>query len=161
MNVSANSTFTFTWQTTYPLTNASIALYLDANNNPASGLIPIATGISNGSVNSYTWQASSALSGTNYYVYATITDGTVTGSSFAAGQLKIDPPGTFQLLSSVDSTNANYVYSYAFNGVTYTGTNQLAMGVNVISVTNGTAIYQFIVTRVPCSRRWMQCNTTR
>ena len=149
LNVSADSTFTFNWQTTYPLTSASITLYLDANNNPASGLMPIATGIPNGASNSYTWQASPAFSGTNYYVYATMTDGTVSGSSFAAGQLKIDPVGTFQLLSSIVATNASYTYQYAFNGVTYTGTNTLALGANVIYVTNGTAVYQFIVTRVP------------
>jgi YD repeat-containing protein len=149
LNVSADSVFTFTWQTTYPLTNASITLYLDANNNPASGLMPIASGIQNGAGNSYSWQAGPAFSGTNYYVYATMTDGTVTSGNYAPGRLKVDPVGTFQLLSGIVATNASYVYNYAFNGVTYAGTNQLALGVNIIYVTNGSAIYQFFVTRVP------------
>jgi YD repeat-containing protein len=149
LNVSADSLFTLTWQTTYPLTNALITLYLDANNNPPAGLMPIATGIQNGTGNSYTWQSSPAFIGTNYYVYATMTDGSVTGSSFAAGRLKIDPVGAFQFLSSIVATNASYVYNYAYNGVTYTGTNQLALGANVIYVTNGSAIYQIIITRVP------------
>ena len=149
LNVSADSLFTFTWQTTYPLTNALITLYLDANNNPAAGLMSIATGIQNGTGNSYTWQSSPVFIGTNYYVYATMTDGSVTGSNFAAGRLKIDPVGAFQFLSSIVATNASYVYNYAYNGVTYTGTNQLALGANVIYVTNGSAIYQIIITRVP------------
>jgi YD repeat-containing protein len=148
LNVSADSIFTFSWQSTDPAASAAIALYLDANNNPGSGLIPIISGIQNGSGTSYVWQASAALAGTNYYVYATMTDGTVAGS-FAAGRLQIDPVGAFQLLSSIVATNASYVWEYAYDGTNYTGTNQLVLGANVISVTNGTSVYQFIVTRVP------------
>ena len=149
LNVSADSVFTFTWQTTDANPAATIALFLDVNNNPATGLIPIASGIQNGSGTSYAWQASSALAGTNYYVYATMTDGTFSNSSFAPGQLQIDPVGAFQLLSSIVATNATYVWQYLYYGTNYTGTNQLVLGANVISVTNGTAINQFIVTRVP------------
>jgi YD repeat-containing protein len=148
LNVSADAVFTFSWQTTDTNNSATIALYLDASNNPA-GLIPIVSGIQNGSGTSYVWQASSILVATNYYVYATMTDGTASNSSFAPGRLQIDPVGIFRLLSSIVTTNATYVYGYAYNGTTYTGTNQLVLGANVISVTNGTAIYQFIVTRVP------------
>ena len=153
LNVSAGSVFNFTWQTTDLTPAATINLYLDINNNPASGLIPIVSGLPNqmGSIlnTSYVWQASATLAGTNYYVYATMTDGSSSASSFAPGQLQIDSVGTFQLLSSIEATNATYVYAYAYYGVTYTGTNQLVLGANVISVTNGTAIHQFIVTRVP------------
>jgi len=151
--VSADSTFTFTWQTTDSNPSATINLYLDANNNPASGLIPIASGLQNqtgsGLNTSYVWQASSALAGTNYYVYATITDGTASGGSFAPGQLYIDSVGTFRLLSNIVATNASYVYQYVYNGTAYSGNAQLVVGANVVSVTNGTAIHQFIVTRVP------------
>ena len=153
LNVSADSVFTFTWQTTDVNPAATIALFLDVNNNPSTGLIPIASGIQNQTVagpnTSYVWQANPALAGTNYYVYATLTDGTVSNSSFAPGQLKIDSVGAFQLLSSIVVTNASYVWQYAYYGTNYTGTNQLILGANVISVTNGTAINQFIVTRVP------------
>ena len=153
LNVSANSAFTFSWQTTDVNPAATIALFLDVNNNPATGLIPIASGIQNQTVSglntSYVWQASSALAGTNYYVYATMTDGTFSNSSFAPAQLQIDPVGAFQLLSSIVATNATYVWQYLYYGTNYTGTNQLVLGANVISVTNGTAINQFVVTRVP------------
>ena len=149
LNVSADYVFNFTWNTTYPLTNATVSLYLDTDTNPAAGLIPIATSIPNGSGNSYSWQASPAFIGTNYYIYATMTDGSVTSSNFAAGRLKIDPVGTFQLLSGIEATNSSYAYKYAYNGVIYTGTNTLILGANIIYVTNGSAIYQFIVTRVP------------
>jgi len=148
LNVSANELFTFSWQTTAPSPGASISLYLDANNNPATGLIPLASGLQSGSGTSYVWQAISALAGTNYYVYATLTDGTV-AASFAPGRLQIDPVGAFQLLSSIVATNASYVRQYAYYGTNYTGTNQLALGANVISVTNGASVYRFIVTRVP------------
>ena len=153
LNVSADSVFTFTWQTTDANPAATIALFLDASSNPATGLIPIASGIQNQTVSgpntSYVWQANPALAGTNYYVYATLTDGSVSNSSFAPSQLKIDPVGAFQLLSSIVATNAVYVWQYAYYGTNYTGTNQLVLGANVISVTNGIAINQFIVTRVP------------
>ena len=149
LNISADSGFTFTWQTTYPLASAAINLYLDANNNPASGLTPIASGIPNGAGNSYTWQASPAFIGANYYVYATMTDGTVSNGSFAAGRLMIDPADTFQLLSGITVTNASYTGQYVYNGVIYTCTNTLVSGANLISVTNGSAIYQFVVTLVP------------
>jgi len=112
MNVSAGSVFTFTWQTTDLTPTATINLYLDASVS-LSGLIPIVSGLQNQTVSglntSYVWQASSALAGTNYYVYATMTDGTVAGS-YAPGQLQIDPVGAFQLLSSIVATNASYVW---------------------------------------------------
>jgi len=145
LNVSADSVFTFTWQTTDPNPGATINLYVDANNNPASGLIPVVTGLPN-TTTSYVWQASATLAGTNYYAYATLTDGTV-ATSFAPGRLQIDPVGAFRLLSSIVATNAAYVWLYSYYGTNYTGTNQLVLGANVISVTNGAAIHQFIVTR--------------
>ncbi len=145
LNVSADSVFTFTWQTTDANPSATINLYVDANNNPASGLIPVITGLPN-TTTSYVWQASATLAGTNYYAYATLTDGTV-ATSFAPGQLQIDPVGAFRLLSSIVATNAAYVWLYSYYGTNYTGTNQLVLGANVISVTNGAAIHQFIVTR--------------
>jgi YD repeat-containing protein len=149
LTVSADSVFTFTWQTTDSNPSATVNLYLDANNNPASGLIPIVSGLQNGSGTSYVWQASSALAGTNYYAYATITDGTASGSSFAPSELYVDSVGAFRLLSSIVATNASYVCQYVYDGTTYTGTNQLVLGANVVSVTNGTAVHQFIVTRLP------------
>ena len=150
LNVSADSVFTFSWQTTDPNPSATIALYLDANNNPASGLIPIVSGLQNGGGTSYVWQASSALAGTNYYVYATMTDGTTADSSFAPGQLQIDPVGAFQLLSSIVATNASLRLAIRrTTAPTIPAPTSLVLGANVISVTNGTAIYQFIVTRLP------------
>ena len=132
LNVSANELFTFSWQTTAPSPGASISLYLDANNNPATGLIPLASGLQSGSGTSYVWQAISALAGTNYYVYATLTDGTV-AASFAPGRLQIDPVGAFQLLSSIVATNASYVRQYAYYGTNYTGTNQTSSAIQLPS----------------------------
>lgn len=148
LNVSAGSTYTFNWQTSYPVTNATIGLYLDTATNPVTGLIPVATGIPNGSSTSYVWQVNSAYAGTNYYAFATIADGSIIRSNYATGRLKIDPVGTFQLLSGIQVTNASYSYKYVYSGTTYTGTVALVQGANLITVTNSQGTNQFIVTRV-------------
>lgn len=151
MNLAPGYSYTFSWQTTCTSTSAVIALYLDADGNLGSGVIPIATGIPNNGATSYTWVANPALAGTNYYVYAMMTDGVNSSGNFAPGRMQIEPIGTFQLLSGVVVTNASYAWQYSYNGTTYTGTSQLVLGANVVSVTNGTVIHQFIVTRVPSS----------
>lgn len=149
LNVSAGSVYNLTWQTGYPVTNATISLYLDTDLNPASGLVPIVTGLLNGAGNSYAWQINPSLAGGNYYVYATITDGGTTRGNYAAGKLRIDPVAAFQLLSGIVTTNASYTYQYVYNGQTYTGTNQLVPGANVVTVTNSQGTNQFVVTLVP------------
>jgi YD repeat-containing protein len=149
LNVSAGAVYNFTWQTTYPIASATITLYLDTDLNPTSGLMPIATGLPITAGSSYAWHVDPAFIGTNYHVYATITDGSVSNGSYAPGNLKIDPVTDFQFLSSITVTNASYVYQYVYNGTSYTGTNQLALGANVVNITNGTAINQVIITRVP------------
>jgi len=47
--------------------------------------------------------------------------------------------GAFRLLSSIVATNAGYAWLYSYYGTNYTGTNQLVVGANVISVINGAA----------------------
>ncbi len=148
LNISAGLSFTFTWQTSDPNANATITLYLDADNNPATGLIPIVGNIQNSAGNSVIWQASPVLAGTNYYVYAAVTDGITTNGGYAPGRLQIDPLGAFQLLSSIVDTNATYIAQYFYYGTAYSATNQLIIGANVVSVTNGTVVHQFIVTRL-------------
>jgi YD repeat-containing protein len=148
LNVSAGAIYNFGWQTTYPLGTATVSLYLDVGTG-LSGLMPIVTGwaITNG--NSYAWQVSPTFAGTNYCVYATITDGSVFSGGFAPGNLKVDTVADFQYLSSIMVTNTTNVFQYAYNGVTYTLTNTLALGANVVNLTNGAAVNQIIITRVP------------
>ncbi len=151
LNVSAGSVFDFTWQYAYPGTNAILALYLDTDANPATALIPIATGISADTAgSSYSWRVDHALVGTNYHVYATITDGSVTGGSYAAGTLTTDPVGAFHLQSSSQVTSPDYAYQYLYNGQVYQGVTHLATGNNIVTVSNslpggGTATFQFAV----------------
>ncbi len=56
--------------------------------------------------------------------------------------------GAFQLLSSIVATNATYIAQYVYYGTAYSATNQLVVGANVVSVTNGAVVHQFIVTRL-------------
>lgn len=149
LHVSAGAVYNFDWQTTYPLNTATIALYLDTNSNPSSGLMPIATNLSITNGNSYAWHVSPSFVGTNYHAYAILTDGSVSNGSYAPGSLQIDPVGAFQFLSNITVTNSNYIYQYVYNGQTYTGTNDLALGANVVNITNGAAVNQVIITRVP------------
>lgn len=155
LSVSAGSVFNFAWQYTYPGTNAVLALYLDADANPATGLIPIATDIAAATAgSSYAWRVDPALAGSNYFVYATITDGSVTRGGYAPATLRIDPLGAFQLRSSREVTSADYGYEYEYNGQLYRGVTHLASGDNTVTVTNalpggGTSTFQFTVKLVP------------
>jgi YD repeat-containing protein len=148
LHVSAGSVYTFSWQTSYPLPTATISLYLETTPNPFTGLMPIATGLPITNGDTYAWHVSSAFSGTNYVVLALIADGGITNSDYAMGTLAVDPVADFQFLSSGTVTNASDVYQYVYNGQTYTNTNQLALGANVVNITNGTAVNQVVITRV-------------
>ncbi len=155
LNVSAGSVFNFAWQYSSPGTNTTLALYLDTDANPDTGLIPIATGVpapSAGAV--YSWRVDPALADSSYFVYATITDGSVTRGAYAPGTLRIDPVGAFQVRSSREVTSADYGYEYEYNGQLYHGVTHLASGDNTVTVSNalpggGTATFQFAVNRVP------------
>ena len=151
LDVPAGLVYNFSWQYSAPDTNATISLYLT---NRASGLIPIATGIpANSADDEYSWRASQALIGTNYGVYATISDGPVTEGSFAFGSLRIDPLGSFQLQSSSEVTSPNYAYIYLSGGQLFQGLTQLAPGNNTLTVSNalpgaGYSTFQFNVNLV-------------
>jgi RHS repeat-associated protein len=151
LDVSAGSVFNFTWQDSSPDTNSTISIYLDATTNPATGLIPIASGLSaSSSVDQFSWYVNPSLVGTNYYIYATISDGQTTQGTFAPGTLTIDPMGAFQLLSSTAVTGSSYAYQYVYNGRTYQGLAQLLPGNNMVTVSNalpggGYSTYQFNV----------------
>jgi RHS repeat-associated protein len=154
LNLSAGSVFNITWQDTYPVGDATIALYLDTDQNPATGLIPIATGLSSSGANFFAWRPDASLIGGSYYLYATITDGSVTGSSYTVGRVTIDATGAFKLRSSQEVTSADYAYEYEYNGQVYTGVRTLTAGSNLVTVTTplaggGTATNQFTVNLVP------------
>ena len=148
LHVSAGGVYNFTWQTTYPLSSATISLYLDTDMNPVSGLVPIATGLPIASGNSYAWHVGPTFVGGPYYVYAKLTDGSVSSGGYAPSTLQIDTLGSFQFLSSLVVTNANYSFQWVYQGVTNTSSAPLAMGANVVNVTNATAVNQFVITRV-------------
>ncbi len=154
LNLSAGSVFNITWQDSYPAGEATIALYLDADQNPATGLIPITTGLSSGGANFFAWRPDAALIGGSYYLYATITDGSVAGSSYTSGRVTIDATGAFKLRSSQEVTSADYAFEYEYNGQVYTGVRTLTAGSNLVTVTTplqggGTATNQFTVNLVP------------
>jgi RHS repeat-associated protein len=150
-NISAGSVFNIGWTADYPAGDGSIALYLDTDTNPANGLVPLASGLSeDAGVTSFAWRADPALAGGSYYVYATITDGGVTTGSYSPGRLKIDPVGAFQLRSSLEVTSPDYAYEYEYNGQIYTGAWKLSPGSNVVTLTTtlpdgNTATHQFTV----------------
>lgn len=154
LNVSAGTVFKITWQDSYAGGDGAIALHLDTDTNPASGLIPIATGISEDSAeNSFDWRVDPALVGGTYRVYVTVADGSVTVGDYADGSLIVDGQGKFQLRSSQQVTSADYAYDFVYDGQTYTGTRNLVPGVNTVTVTinpagGGTVTVQFQVTVV-------------
>ena len=83
------------WEDTDPDSNADIALYYDTNSTGEDGTL-IVDGLKedpDGESDSFSWDISGMADGT-YYVYATITDGTSSATSYAQGAIIIDrtPP---------------------------------------------------------------------
>lgn len=154
LNHPAESVFSIKWQDEYDAGNASISLYLDTDTDPQTGLIPIVSGIPEDSANDvHFWRPDVLLVGREYFFYATVSDGIITTDSYSPGKIKIDPNGSFQLLSPVKTTSGDYAYQYELNGQTYSGVTQLNSGNNAITVTTqlpggGTAMHQFTVSRV-------------
>lgn len=154
LNVSAGSVFEVAWTDAYAAGDARIALYADTDTNPASGLIAMATNLSEDDAeNAYAWRVSEALTGGTYAVYAAISDGAVTNGSYAPGRLTVDALGSFKLRSPVEVTSPDYAYEYEYNGQIYQGVTHLQLGDNVVTVSNpsgnGTATFQFTVRLVP------------
>ncbi|HUT69840.1 MAG TPA: choice-of-anchor U domain-containing protein [Desulfatiglandales bacterium] len=89
------SSLTITWDDNDPDSNATIALYYDTDSTGEDGTL-IVDGLTedpDGASDSYIWDMNAIEDGT-YYVYATITDGTSSQTSYAQGAITIDrtPP---------------------------------------------------------------------
>ena len=91
----ADETFTITWQDADEDDNAAISLYYDTDAVGEDGTL-IVTGLSEDSpFDQYTWNTLPIPDG-DYYVYATITDGTATATDHSEGFVTLlhvnDPP---------------------------------------------------------------------
>jgi hypothetical protein len=106
---------TITWEDSDPDSNGDISLYYDTDSSAEDGT-PIQQGITedpDGSGDTYLWDITGMEDGT-YYVYAIITDGNSSGSSYGQGAITIDrtPPvvsaspvgGTYSSAQSVTLT---------------------------------------------------------
>ncbi len=85
---------TLSWVDDAPGVNGIISLYVDTDNQGENGSL-IATAINeddDGAGDSYSWDVSSVSDG-QYYVYATLSDGSRSIASYAAGQITIDNVG--------------------------------------------------------------------
>lgn len=154
VNISANTIFEITWDDVYQAGDAQIELFIDTDTNPADGLVSLTSGISEDEAeNVYEWQPDLALEGNEYYLYASITDGSVTNTVYSTQKVKVDAEGSFNLRSAVQTTNAAYGYEFEYKGRIYTGTTTLVAGENTVDVTipvseEETATFQFEVTLV-------------
>ena len=111
--VTNGNAVTITWEDTDPDSNADITLYCDTDSWGEYGIL-IVDGLKedpdDGQSDSYLWDISGMADGT-YYIYATITDGTSSDTSYAQGAVAIDrtPPtvaatpqgGTYTEIQSV------------------------------------------------------------
>ena len=84
-----------TWEDSDPDSNADITLYYDTDSTGQDGTL-IAEGLKedlDGVSDTFLWDMTTIPGGT-YYVYATITDGTTTNTSYSPGSITIDrtPP---------------------------------------------------------------------
>jgi len=151
VNISANTVFEITWDDVYQAGDAQIELFIDTDTNPADGLVSLVSGISENDVeNVYEWQPDLGLEGNEYYLYATITDGSITNTVYSSQKVKVDAEGSFNLRSAVQTTNATYAYEFEYKGQVYTGTTPLVSGQNLVTVTipvteNENATFQFDV----------------
>jgi hypothetical protein len=104
-----------TWDDSDPDSNATIALYYDTDSTGEDGTLIVnsLTEDPEGASDSYIWDMNAMEDGT-YYVYATITDGTSSDTSYSQGAITIDrtPPtvfasphgGTYQEIQTVTLT---------------------------------------------------------
>jgi len=110
--VTSGTHVTISWEDTDPDSNADIALYYDTDSSGEDGILIVA-GLKedpDGESDSSSWDISGMADGT-YYVYATITDGTSSATSYAQGAIIIDrtpptvtalpPGGTYSETQSV------------------------------------------------------------
>jgi len=152
LGVAAESPYRITWNDADEAGNAMISLFLDDDLDPNSGLIPIASALSEDAEDDYfIWQPSAALAGHWYHVYARIRDRGVTNGDYAAGRVKIENVHSFRLLSPNHTTCRDYAYRYEYNGVVYSGTVSLAQGDNTLNLAapdgeGGTILHQVHVT---------------
>jgi len=154
MGIPAGKAYPLRWTDEYPAGNAQISLFLDTDTNPANGLVPIASNLSEDSDQDlYYWVPATGLVDQVVYVYGRISDASITNTMYAPGTLNIEEVHSFQLLSPTETTDQNYTYQYRYNGVLYSDQTPLTKGENVIVVTNlddqGSSIqHEFRVTLV-------------
>jgi len=154
LNLQAGSAYDIVWADDYEAGNATITLYLSNDTDPSSSKLFIASGLfEDNETDSFSWQPEVLQQGGPYYLYATISDASVTTNSFSAGQVIIDPSSTFQLLSPIKTTSGDYAYEYTYKGQTYSGVTQLTDGDNTVTVTTplpsgNVATHSFTVSKV-------------
>ena len=150
LGVPAERAYTITWNDEYAAGDAAISLFLDADMDPATGLLPVASGLSEDSDNNaLVRQLPSSLIGGAYYIYAEIADGIATQGDYSTGRLIIEEVNSLRLLSPPETANESYALRYLYHGVTYTSRVTLAMGENIIVVTSADGVrHEFPVTRV-------------
>ena len=150
--ISASQVHPLTWTANYTGGDALISLYRDTDTNPANGNTLIVSGLLQSAGSSYDWRPDASLAGQEFYLYATIADGTVSNGSFSGRKVRIDAVGDFQLLSAVETASADYAYEYEYLGKLYAGTIALQPGQNTVTVTTplaggGNATHEFTVNK--------------
>lgn len=154
LGIPAEKAYRIAWTDSYSAGDAAIALFLDTDQNPAAGLVGIASALSeDDDADAFVWQPPAALTGGTYYVYARIADGTVTQGAYSAGRLKIEGVNSFRMLSPTETPDESYAFRYDYNGTVYSGRVTLVTGENVIVQCvpdggGGTVCHEFRVTRV-------------
>lgn len=150
--ISASQVHPITWTANYTGGNALISLYRDSDTNPTNGNTLIVSGLLQSAGSSYDWRPDPSLAGQEFYLYATISDGTVSNGSFSGRKVRIDAVGDFQILSAIETASADYAYEYEYLGKLYTGTTTLQPGQNIVTVTTplaggGNATHEFSVNK--------------
>ncbi|MGL6077104.1 MAG: RHS repeat-associated core domain-containing protein [Fimbriiglobus sp.] len=148
INVSAGRGNRISWSGDASPGNGSYSVFFDTDTNPASGLVPIVTGLSQ-KATGYTWQVPTGLIGSTVYVYVALTDGTITRGNYAAGSMRVEPVGTDRLLSAPVTDQSIYTLSAQVNGTPVGGNYALVMGRNSVYLPVGGATYEYQITRVP------------
>lgn len=153
-NVSAGTLFELEWEDEYVAGNAMVNLYYDTDNDPSSGLVPIAENLpEDDDADVFHWIPEETLAGTTIWIYAAARDGIVTNGAYAANPLHIEGEGSFRVLSPLRVTSADYAYEYEYLGETYTGVTTLGAGETIVRVDTpteggGTVTHTFKVNMV-------------
>ena len=150
LHASAGSVYSIDWVGLFGPGNGVYSVYYDTDLNPASGLVPIATDLPQGT-SSYRWHVPTSLVGGTFTIYVTMNEAGFPGvkaGDYADGSIIVDANGTDRLLSTPVTDATTYTLTTRVNGTDVNTTEALVLGPNILYQTVAGATREYRITRV-------------